>query len=388
MPAVQRSCARSWRWPTNSAKTSWRRASRSPEDVGLLRSIGCEFGQGFYYGEAMADRDVIQLLKLVQKTERKLQPRGFFRLTRTNKKKPKAEKRKPEAGVATPATAAGVETAEAQAPVKKGPAGGSLMPGAKVKARQKPSAAQPPIQSAPPKAPPSVPAPPNGPASGTQPRPANNATPPAPPMPGFPPAAASPPPMQPQPPQPHPMPRATSPQAGPSVYAPPPAPVPFQAAMPPPQPMPPPTFAPNVPPPAPNPSNGMPSQPQPMSRSLNELPPAFHPSSMPIEAPPLLDPEPAWLNSLAPAPSMNGPDVPPAPLPWQVTSEPVPEMPPPMPPPSAPHVLPAQAEIPPTDAPTSRGRPGQSGRPTTLPPNIAASLAKLAGKPVKSSAGE
>jgi len=47
-----------------------------------------------------------------------------------------------------------------------------------------------------------------------------------------------------------------------------------------------------------------------------------------------------------------------------------------------------QVEIPPADVPTSRGRPGQSGRPTTLPPNIAASLAKLAGKPVKSSAGE
>ena len=89
-------------------------------------------------------------------------------------------------------------------------------------------------------------------------------------------------------------------------------------------------------------------------------PPAFHPSSMPVEDTTAARPGPAWLNSLAPAPSMNGPDVPPAPLPWQVTSEPVPEIPPPMPPP---HVLPAQTEIPLTDAPTSRGRPGNRAGP-------------------------
>ena len=51
----------------------------TPEDAGFLRSIGCEYAQGFYYGEPMSDRDVLQLLKMVRKAEHKLRPRGFFR---------------------------------------------------------------------------------------------------------------------------------------------------------------------------------------------------------------------------------------------------------------------------------------------------------------------
>ncbi len=49
------------------------------EDAGYLRSIGCQYAQGFYYGEPMSDRDVLQLLKMVRKAEHKLRPRGFFR---------------------------------------------------------------------------------------------------------------------------------------------------------------------------------------------------------------------------------------------------------------------------------------------------------------------
>ncbi|MGI9411015.1 MAG: EAL domain-containing protein [Hyphomicrobiaceae bacterium] len=50
-----------------------------PQDVGFLRSIGCEYAQGFYYGEPMGEREVSELLKIVRKSERKLQRRGFFR---------------------------------------------------------------------------------------------------------------------------------------------------------------------------------------------------------------------------------------------------------------------------------------------------------------------
>jgi diguanylate cyclase (GGDEF)-like protein/PAS domain S-box-containing protein len=50
------------------------------EDVGLLRSIGCENAQGFYYGEPMPPKEVLQLLKQVRKEERRLKRGGLFRL--------------------------------------------------------------------------------------------------------------------------------------------------------------------------------------------------------------------------------------------------------------------------------------------------------------------
>jgi diguanylate cyclase (GGDEF)-like protein/PAS domain S-box-containing protein len=67
----------------------------TPEDVGFLRSIGCQYAQGFYYGEPMSDRDVLQLLKMVRTAEYKLRPRGFFRAKA--KGKPKEQKARPQA---------------------------------------------------------------------------------------------------------------------------------------------------------------------------------------------------------------------------------------------------------------------------------------------------
>ena len=49
------------------------------EDVAFLRSIGCQFGQGYYYGEAMSEKEVGELLKIVRKSERKLHRGGLFR---------------------------------------------------------------------------------------------------------------------------------------------------------------------------------------------------------------------------------------------------------------------------------------------------------------------
>jgi diguanylate cyclase (GGDEF)-like protein/PAS domain S-box-containing protein len=49
------------------------------DDVGFLRSIGCEYGQGYYYGEPMAERDVLQLLKVVRRAERRLKKSVLFR---------------------------------------------------------------------------------------------------------------------------------------------------------------------------------------------------------------------------------------------------------------------------------------------------------------------
>ncbi len=49
------------------------------DDVSFLRSIGCEYAQGNYYGEAMAERDVLQLLKVVRRAERRLRKSSLFR---------------------------------------------------------------------------------------------------------------------------------------------------------------------------------------------------------------------------------------------------------------------------------------------------------------------
>ena len=79
-----------------------------PEDVAFLRGIGCAYAQGFYYGDPMPDRDVLQLLKLVRKSERKLQPRGFFRMTM---KRPKRSVNAPAPAADAPPTVAAAPAA-------------------------------------------------------------------------------------------------------------------------------------------------------------------------------------------------------------------------------------------------------------------------------------
>jgi diguanylate cyclase (GGDEF)-like protein/PAS domain S-box-containing protein len=48
------------------------------EDVGFLRSIGCSYAQGYYYGEPMTARAALDLVRTIRKTERKLQGRRYF----------------------------------------------------------------------------------------------------------------------------------------------------------------------------------------------------------------------------------------------------------------------------------------------------------------------
>ncbi|MCL4767960.1 MAG: EAL domain-containing protein [Hyphomicrobiaceae bacterium] len=60
------------------------------EDANFLRGLGCELAQGYYYGEPMSDREVLQLLRTIRKSERRLQRRVLFRKA-TSRKRPERE---------------------------------------------------------------------------------------------------------------------------------------------------------------------------------------------------------------------------------------------------------------------------------------------------------
>ena len=106
----------------------------TPEDVGFLRSINCQYAQGFYYGEPMSDRDVLQLLKMVRTAEHKLRPRGLFRAKAKGKQRDRkvasaaaaktngATPHSPPAGERTPAGAAKHATQQYGAAASASPA--------------------------------------------------------------------------------------------------------------------------------------------------------------------------------------------------------------------------------------------------------------------------
>ena len=106
----------------------------TPEDAALLRSIGCEYAQGFYYGEPMSDRDVLGLLKMVRKAENKLRPRGFFR---AKAKGAAGDQQKVRKRVAKRAPAADEAFANGGAPPP--PANGGALPNRTVRPRTRPA---------------------------------------------------------------------------------------------------------------------------------------------------------------------------------------------------------------------------------------------------------
>ena len=60
------------------------------EDVTYLRSIGCGFAQGFFYGEPMNEREVRKLLRMIHKSERQNRRSGLF--SAKSKSRRKAER--------------------------------------------------------------------------------------------------------------------------------------------------------------------------------------------------------------------------------------------------------------------------------------------------------
>ena len=55
------------------------------DDAVFLRAAGCEYAQGYFYGDAIADRDMPQMLRRVRVSERRMKPRNMFR-PRTKRK--------------------------------------------------------------------------------------------------------------------------------------------------------------------------------------------------------------------------------------------------------------------------------------------------------------
>src|SRR5690606_16927569 len=82
------------------------------EDANFLRGLGCEYGQGYYYGEAMTDREALQLVRTIRKSERKLQRRGLFKPRAMSRRKKRAEVSAP-----APASAEASVLAAAEAPL-------------------------------------------------------------------------------------------------------------------------------------------------------------------------------------------------------------------------------------------------------------------------------
>jgi EAL domain-containing protein (putative c-di-GMP-specific phosphodiesterase class I) len=71
------------------------------DEATFLRSIGCEYAQGYHFGEPIPERAVAQLLKMVRRSERKMQPRGFFRPKfKSAAKKVVAQAARPAAAIA------------------------------------------------------------------------------------------------------------------------------------------------------------------------------------------------------------------------------------------------------------------------------------------------
>lgn len=67
-------------------------------EVSFLRSIECEYAQGPYCGDAIADTDVVQVLATVKTSENKVKPVGVFRpKARKKAGKPQAPQQRPDA---------------------------------------------------------------------------------------------------------------------------------------------------------------------------------------------------------------------------------------------------------------------------------------------------
>jgi len=210
------------------------------DDVSLLRTIGCEYGQGYFYGEPMSEREVTALLKVARRTERRLSKKsGLLR------KRPKPD----EALIHAPVAAVPSKPSPPPQPVRSGRAvqtarttnGAGPPPGPAAVQHNADYVAMRPEITRPPAGPPPLPiVPPVGSANNSthlntlpptplRPEPLPEAAADAPSADAAPPVRTAPPPLPPAPPQP-----PTLPAEAPALGGRPP-PLPPQPSAPPPQ---------------------------------------------------------------------------------------------------------------------------------------------------------
>jgi diguanylate cyclase (GGDEF)-like protein/PAS domain S-box-containing protein len=68
------------------------------DDVSLLRLIGCEYGQGYFYGEPMSEREALQLLRVVRRAEKRMSRKGSLLRKRSKAEEAPADPVPPAAG--------------------------------------------------------------------------------------------------------------------------------------------------------------------------------------------------------------------------------------------------------------------------------------------------
>jgi len=366
----------------------------TPEDATFLRAIGCELGQGFFYGAPMSDREVLDFLRIIRKSERKLQTHGLFKAKQRSAKKRKLAEAEAEAAkveVAADGSVTAAASGAAGSDDKAADVGemrrkvADALPNSSVRPRNRvPQTPPAPVSM---QKPPEAPAaPPQSLASGPTAPPVRPPVQPPAPVPLMQRTALAAPGPSAPPPQTRSMPVPPPPVAKPgngSAAPMGPAPAGLMGLTPP---LPRPPEKGNVP------GNGAPTR-EPVPPAPQSGIPRTSPPMLPSGQPAMLAPPPAGVRE--PAPPQPKPNGAPPPLPQPVgpplaTSAPPPSSthqlgPKPVPPPATRPPMPVAPVAGPPPSPDARINPPAPIAPdfSALPPGIAKSLAALAGGPVK-----